>query len=167
MPTFPGITNNDLTSEITFWDFSQRNIFLITALTAKMIPNCFHYNDVIMGAIASQITSLTIVYSTVYLGADQRKHQSSASLAFVGIHRWPVNFPLQWPVTQKMVQFDDVVMLPIRSNDLQKYTCYIFCHVVDKCWKVYHKWTLSRFILIKNRMQKLKFICFLLKGQFK
>ena len=46
------------------------------------------YDDVIMGAIVSQITSLTIVYSTVYLGADQRKHQSSASLAFVrGIHR--------------------------------------------------------------------------------
>ena len=48
-----------------------------------------HYNDVIMGAIASQITSLTIVYSIVYSDADQRKHQSSASLAFVrGIHRW-------------------------------------------------------------------------------
>ena len=45
-----------------------------------------------MGKIASQITSLTIVYSTVYSGADQRKHQSSASLAFVrGIHRWPMN----------------------------------------------------------------------------
>ena len=47
-----------------------------------------HYCDVIMGAIASQITSLTVVYSTVYWDADQRKHQSSASLAFVrGIHR--------------------------------------------------------------------------------
>ena len=42
-----------------------------------------HYNGVIMGAMASQITSLTIVYSTVYSGADQRKHQGSASLAFV------------------------------------------------------------------------------------
>ena len=53
-----------------------------------------HYNDVIMGTMAPQITSLTIVYSTVYSGADQRKHQSSASLAFVrGIHRWPVNSP--------------------------------------------------------------------------
>ena len=51
-----------------------------------------HYNDFIMGAIASQITSLTIVFSTVYLDTDQRKHQSSASLAFVrGIHRRPVN----------------------------------------------------------------------------
>ena len=50
-----------------------------------------HYDDVKMDMIGSQITSLTIVYSTVYSGADQRKHQSSASLAFVlGIHRWPV-----------------------------------------------------------------------------
>ena len=46
-----------------------------------------HYSDVIMGAIASQITSLTVVYPTVYSNADIRKHQSSASLAFVlGIH---------------------------------------------------------------------------------
>ena len=47
-----------------------------------------HYNNVKMGAMASQITSRTTVYSTVYSGADQRKHQRSASLAFVrGIHR--------------------------------------------------------------------------------
>ena len=63
-----------------------------------------HYNDVIMGAIASQITSLAIVYSTIYSGAYQRKHQSSVSLAFVrGIHRWPVNSPHKWPVTRKCV----------------------------------------------------------------
>ena len=62
-----------------------------------------HYNDDIMGAIASQITSLTIVFSTIYLDTDQRKHQSSASLAFVrGIHRRPVNSPHKWPVTRKM-----------------------------------------------------------------
>ena len=55
-----------------------------------------HYCDVIMGAISSQITSLTIVCSTLYSGVDQRKHQSSASLAFVrGIHRSPVKFPAQ------------------------------------------------------------------------
>ena len=70
-----------------------------------------HYDDVIMGAIASQITSLTIVYSIVYSDADQRKHQSSVSLAFVrGIHRWPVNSPHKWPVTRKMLPFDDVIM---------------------------------------------------------
>ena len=64
-----------------------------------------------MSAIASQITSLTIVYSTVYPGADQSKHQSSASLAFVrGIHRGPVNSPHKWPVTRKMFPFDDVIM---------------------------------------------------------
>ena len=56
-----------------------------------------HYNDVLMDVMASQITSLTIVYSTL-IQADQRKHQSSASLAFVRrIHRWPVTgeFPAQ------------------------------------------------------------------------
>ena len=65
-----------------------------------------------MGAMAPQFTSLTIVYSTVYPGADQRKHQSSASLAFVmGIHRWPVNSLHKGPVTRKMFPFDDVIML--------------------------------------------------------
>ena len=51
-----------------------------------------HYNDVTMSKIASQITSLTIVYSTVYSGPDQTKHQSSASLAFV---RGTGEFPAQ------------------------------------------------------------------------
>ena len=71
-----------------------------------------YYCDVIMGTMASQITSLTIVYSTVHSGADQRKHQSSALLAFVrGIHRWPVNSPHKWPVMRKMFPFDDVIMI--------------------------------------------------------
>ena len=70
-----------------------------------------HYSDVIMGAMASQITGLTVVHSTVYSGVDQRKHQSFASLAFVrGIHRWPVNSPHKGPVTRKMFPFDDVIM---------------------------------------------------------
>ena len=61
--------------------------------------------------MASKITSLTIVYSIVYSDADQRKHQSSASLTFVwGIHRWPENFPHKWPVTREMFPFDDVIM---------------------------------------------------------
>ena len=64
-----------------------------------------------MGAMASQITNLTIVYSMVYSGADQRKDESSASLAFVwGNHREPVNSPHKWPVTRKMFPFDDVIM---------------------------------------------------------
>ena len=81
-------------------------------VTRLWYPYCIgHYNDVIMGAIASQITSLTIVYSIVYSDADQRKHQSSASLVFVqGIHRGPVNSPHKWPVTRKMFPFHDVIM---------------------------------------------------------
>ena len=71
-----------------------------------------HCGDVIMGAIASQITSLTIVYSTVYSDADQRKHQSSTSLAFMwGIHLGPNNSPHKCPVTRKMFPFDDVIMV--------------------------------------------------------
>ena len=65
-----------------------------------------HYNDVIMSTIASQITSPTIVYWTVYSGTE-----CSTSLAFVrGIHRWPVNSPHTGPVTRKMFPFDDVIM---------------------------------------------------------
>ena len=61
-----------------------------------------NYSDVIMSAMALQITSLTIVYSTVYPGTDQRKHQNSASLALVGgIHRWPVNPQHKGPITRK------------------------------------------------------------------
>ena len=76
----------------------------------------YHCCDVIMDTMASQFTSLAIVYSTVYLGTDQRKYQSSASLAFVrGIHRGPMNSPHKWPVTRKMFQFYDVIMFVILS----------------------------------------------------
>ena len=69
-----------------------------------------HYIDVIMTTMASQITSLTVVYSIVYSGADQRKHQRSASLAFVrGNSPGTVNSPYKWPVTRKMFPFYDVI----------------------------------------------------------
>ena len=72
----------------------------------------FLYVDDIMGAIASQITSLMIVYSTVHSDTDQRKHQNSTSLAFVrGFHWGPVNSPHKWPVTRKKFPFDDIIML--------------------------------------------------------
>ena len=85
-----------------------------------------HYDDVIMGVMVSQITSRTIVYSTVYSGVDQSKHQSSASLAFVwGIHRGPVNSPQKWPVTRKMFPFDDVIMIPITVGIFDPYLSFI------------------------------------------
>ena len=105
---------NKLVMVISKWSMSF--IFRIASLVPgdnlKISPMPVkHYDDVIMTTVASQITSLTIVYSTVYSGADQSKHQSSASLAFVcGIHRGPVNSPHKWPVTRKMFPFDDVIM---------------------------------------------------------
>ena len=69
-----------------------------------------HYNDVIMSAMASQITNLSIVCSTVGPGADQRMHQSSASLAFVrGIYRnivnWALRNKLHWNCQQNSCIF--------------------------------------------------------------
>ena len=90
---------------------SARDILVTRSDNKKMNISYVQYSDVIMGTMASQITSLTIVYSTFDSGADHRKHQSSASLAFVwGIHRVPVNSPHKWPVTRKMYPFEDVIM---------------------------------------------------------
>ena len=76
-----------------------------------------HYNDVIMGKMASQISRLTIVYSTVYSSADLRKYQSSAPLAFVReIHWGPVKSPHKGQVTRKMFPFDDVIMAAIGDH---------------------------------------------------
>ena len=97
----------------------------------KRIIYIYHYDDVIMTMLASQITSLPVVCSIVYSGVNQRKHQSSASLAFVReIHRGPVNFPHKWPVTRKMFPFDDVIMICmrqwIRSALVQIMACRLF-----------------------------------------
>ena len=81
-----------------------------------------HYDDVIMSTMASQITSLTIVYSTVYLGAEQKIYQSSVSLDFVrGIHREPVNSPHKWPVTRKI--FHLMTSSWVQSVSNERYNC--------------------------------------------
>ena len=99
-----------------------------------------HYSDVIMGTIASQITSLTIVYLTVYSGADERKDQSSASLAFVrGSHRGPVNSPHKWPVTRKMFPFDDVIMYYFSYSVSLRHCSAVFCRICDVAFHdIYH-----------------------------
>ena len=101
----------------TIWNLMSDEVEIINGrhhdpcFTAHGLSLAIHYDDVIMTMLASQITSLAIVYSIVYSGVDQRKHQSSASLAFVReIHRGPVNFPQKWPVTRKIFPFDDVIM---------------------------------------------------------
>ena len=64
-----------------------------------------------MSMMATQTTSLTIIYSALYLGAGQTKYQSFASVAFVrGIHQWSVISPHKWPAIRKMFPFDDVIM---------------------------------------------------------
>ena len=81
--------------------------FIVYSWLRGCVATCWcgysiHYNDVIMNAMASQITGVSIVCITVCSGADLRKHQSSASLAFVrGIHRWPLISPHKGPVTRK------------------------------------------------------------------
>ena len=103
-----------------------------------------HYSDIILTAMASQITSLTIVYPSVYSSADQRKYQSSASLAFVreihrwpalafvrGIHRWPMNFWHKGPVTRKMFPFDDVIMNASFAFSVKYLRNY---HIIPAVW---------------------------------
>ena len=88
----------------TSWQMIQFITIYLISFTSLVII-------VIMSAMASQITTLTIVYSNFYPGADQRKHQSSVSLAFVrGIHRWAVNSTHKGLITRKMFPFDDVMM---------------------------------------------------------
>ena len=87
-----------------------------------------------MGAISSLISSLTIVFSTVYSDADQRKHQSSASLAIVqGIHRGPVNSPHKWPVTRKMFPFNDVIIKHARDYVMVRFDLVKLHSAVESC----------------------------------
>ena len=91
--------------------YSREEIFKQISVIHGWVPY-EHYSDVIMSAMTSQITSVSIVCSSVCSGTDQRKHQSSASLAFVrGIRRWLVNSPHKGPVTRKMFPFGDVIMI--------------------------------------------------------
>ena len=121
----PFLLENDMTSNVQYILIVETHCGVVTpygnidlAALSKIMDCCLlyyllvvHYSDVIMDTMASQITSLAIVYSTFYSGRDQREHQSSASLAFVQrIHRWPVNSPHKWPVTRKMFPFNDVIM---------------------------------------------------------
>ena len=135
------LCHNQYTSDISGQWYAHR-----TSLKAKLRPDfkfmkdtpysygCLswdnHYNDVIMSMMASQITSLMIVYSTAYSGADQRKHQSCTSLAFLmAIHLWPVNSSHKGPVTPKMFPFDDVIMMG-------KFTSiYWLCTVLRRLWQ--------------------------------
>ena len=133
----------------TIEDWFNHVYGLILCPMVLHIAGRWHYNDVIMSMRASQITSVLSVYSNACSGADQRKHQNSASLAFVrGIHQALVNSPHEGPVTWKMFPFDDVIMkdkTKFESDyEITKETPYLtsdraFYHCLVET-APYHKW---------------------------
>ena len=98
---------------VIFWLYNQFMADSCTLFT-NILHICLHYNGVIMPAIASQITSLTIVYSTVY---PRHRSKKISKLRATGLcarnHWWPVNSPHKGPVTRKMFPFDDVIMMTL------------------------------------------------------
>ena len=120
------INNNPVYSRITS---SQGDIGMQHVL---FYWHLYHYGDVILSAMASQITGISIVHSTVCSGADQRKHQSSASLAFVrGIHWWPVNSPHKGLVTRNMFYLMTLSWYRLSSREAVEPTGFLIragCH---------------------------------------
>ena len=108
-----------------------------------------------MSAMTSQITGVSIVYSTVCSGADERKYQSSVSLAFVGgIHQWPVNSPQKGKITLKMFPFDDVIMLYSVHSHLCKSTHHCICTWGLQFWRLWswEFWPCRSWIAMKGRL---------------
>ena len=111
------VTNLFLFAAYCHWSFLQ--ICFVFSVSIHFL--CDHSSGVIMSVMASPITGVSIVYSIVCSDADERKHQSSSSLAFVrGIHRWPGNSPYKASVARKMFPFDDVIMLVSKSGCCEK-----------------------------------------------
>ena len=122
-----------------------------------MLEYWYSLHDVIMSEIASPITGASIVYPTVCSTVDQRKHQSSAWLAFVrGIHRWPVNSPHKGPVMRKIFPFDDVIMFWVKYA--QREITYLYnkhyfstkAHIYAYIWE--NKIHLAKMITTQDRL---------------
>ena len=116
------------------------------SITCRHWCGTYHCSDVIMSALASQITTVSRVCPTICSGVHQRKYQSSASLTFVrGIHRWPVDSAHKGPVTRKMFPFDDVIMyLESSSWEIRTQLFYIANALfVDMIWRHREKMVLS------------------------
>ena len=111
-----GVRNGDIYDDFILPDGSNitlndSNIITLSDIHKWGLECEYYYNDVIMGAMASKISSLTIVCSTVYSAADQRKHQKVRVPGLcAGNSRGPVNFPHKWAVTRKVFPFVDVIM---------------------------------------------------------
>ena len=100
--------------------------------TSEAILKCAHHSDVIMGAMASQITGVSIVYSAVCSRADQRKHQSSASLAFVRrIYQWLVDSPHKGSVTRMWYVYSHLFPHIFDVQKTINRLFYLFCYRVQ------------------------------------
>ena len=105
-----------------------------------------HCNDIIMSAMVSQITGVSMVCFALCSGAHQRKHQNSASLALVrGSRRWPVNSPHKRPVTRKMFPYDDVISI---SSVSQKTTSLQWNNCLCTLWWRHQMETFSMLLAI-------------------
>ena len=89
-------------------------IFVIFSVCASIYAHYCHYGCVIMSAMASQITGISIVYTTVCLFRRRSKETPKLPVTGLcgGMHRWPVNSSHQRPVTRKIFPFDDVIIVP-------------------------------------------------------
>ena len=119
-----------------------------------------------MSALASQITAVSIVYSNVCSGEDQRKHQSPSPLAFVmGIHRWPVDSPHNGPVTRKLSPFDDVIMIKryrsekMNASITMKFSCWR--HPELSRWTFVHWLYLAVHYNLCDAITTVKLLCWL------
>ena len=94
-----------------FKNYKTHNVYVNHGVYVYFISNCVHYKGVIISAMASLMTGVSIVYTTVCSAVDERKRQSSASLAIaMEIHWWLVNYPHKGPATRKMLSFDDIMI---------------------------------------------------------
>ena len=110
---------------------------VVNEVIMKDIGKLIYYNDIIMSVIASQIMDVSMVCSRVCSGTNQRKHQSSMSLAFVrGIHQWLVNSPHKGLIMRKMIPFDDIIMRNhnTTTTKCEWYACLLRCMVHVGTW---------------------------------
>ena len=131
---------------------------VITTMKWRLMLFSQHYNDAIMSAMVSQITGVSIVFSTVCWGSCQRKHQSFASLAtFVsGIHWWPVGSPHKGPEALKMFLFDGVIMVMVSTKSytskweaIRQHLCKH--HDMQTCWPTLSHWNKWNYIMLLQR----------------
>ena len=106
-----------------------------------------HYTYVIMSLMASQITSLAIVYSPVCSGTDKKKKKKLRVTGLCeGNSPGPVNSPHKRPVTRKMFPFDDVIIMVNGNEHHVQYQTRVsgvyFCML--------YEWTLYEFTCLRG-----------------